>query len=94
MDLENVDVWKAFKNCKRLSMMKMADLGYVHEKYLNVKIDYSNEDELKGLEAMKCNVCQFTAEEMKDDYDKKVKDRNNFVHFRRFVVQKGISTGF
>ena len=73
---------------------EMADLGYVHEKYLNVKIDYSDEDELKGLEAMKCNVSQFTAEEMKEDYDKKVKDRNNFVHFRRFVVQKGISSSF
>lgn len=73
---------------------EMGDLGYVHEEYFNVKIDYSNEDELIGLEAMKCNVTQFTAEEMKEDYDKKVKDPNNFVHFRKFVAQKGLKNDF
>jgi LmbE family N-acetylglucosaminyl deacetylase len=72
----------------------MADLGYVHEKYFNVKIDYSNEDELKALEAYKCYVTQFTAEEMKEDYEKKTKDSNNFLHFRRFVVEKGLKNNF
>jgi|SRR5687768_3321330 len=72
----------------------MADLGYVHEKYFNIKIDYSNEDELKGLEANKCYVTQFTAEEMKEDFDKKTKDTNNFLHFRRFVVEKGLKNDF
>ena len=73
---------------------KMADLGYVHEKYFNIKIDYSNEDELKALEAYKCYVTQFTAEEMKEDFQKKTKDANNFLHFRRFVVQKGLRNAF
>jgi len=73
---------------------EMADLGYVNEKYFNIKIEYSKEDELKGLEAMKCNITQFTPEEMKEDYDKKVKDTNNFIHFRRFVVQKGSKKDF
>ena len=73
---------------------EVADLGYVNEKYFNIKVEYSNEDELKGLEAMKCNVTQFTPEEMKEDYDKKVKDKDNFVHFRRFVVQKGLMNDF
>ena len=43
---------------------------------------------------MKCNVTQFTQEEMKEDYDKKVKDKNNYIHFRRFVVQKGLKKDF
>lgn len=73
---------------------EVADLGYVNEKYFNIKIDYSNEEELIGLEAMKCNVTQFTAQEMKEDFDKKTKDGNNFVHFRRFVVQKGLKNDF
>lgn len=73
---------------------EMAELGYVNEKYFNIKIEYSNDDELKGLEAMKCNVTQFTPEEMKEDYDKKVKDANNFIHFRRLVVQKGLKNDF
>ena len=73
---------------------EMADLGYVHEKYFNIKIDYSNEDELKGLEAFKCYVTQYTVEEMKEDHEKKTKDQSNSLHFRRFVVQKGMKNDF
>lgn len=71
-----------------------ADLGYVHEKYFNIKIEYSNEDELKALEAFKCYVTQFTEEEMKEDYDKKIKDTDNYLHFRRFVIAKGLKSDF
>ena len=70
------------------------DLGYVNDQYFNVKIDYSNEDELKGLAAMKCYITQFTADEMKADYEKKTKDSNNFLHFRRFVVHRGLKNEF
>ena len=70
------------------------DLGYVHKQYFNVKIDYSDEDELKGLEALKCYVTQFTADEMKDDYEKKTKDKTNTMHFRRFVITKGLQNRF
>lgn len=71
-----------------------AGLGYVHEKYFNVKIDYSKEDEVKALEAFKCYVTQFTPDEMKEDHEKKTKDLNNYLHFRRFVVQKGLKNSF
>ena len=70
------------------------ELGYVDKKYFNIRVDYSSEDELKGLEAFKCYVTQYTSEEMKTDYDRKTKDVNNFVHFRKFVVQKGLETDF
>ncbi|HET9746281.1 MAG TPA: hypothetical protein VFP97_11250 [Chitinophagaceae bacterium] len=43
---------------------------------------------------MKCNVTQFSPEEMKEDNDRKVKDPNNFLFFRRFVVQKELKNGF
>jgi len=75
-------------------MGEMADLGYVHEKYFNIKIEYSNDDELKGLEAMKCYETQFTSEEMKEDFEKKTKDASNYIHFRRFVTQKGLKSDF
>ncbi len=71
-----------------------SDLGYVNQKYFNIKIDYTNEDEVKGLEAFKCYVTQYTAEEMREDYERKTKDTNNFIHFRRFVVQKGLKKDF
>ena len=73
---------------------QIMDLAYVHNQYFNVKVEYSSEDELKALEAYKCYVTQFTPEELKEDHEKKVKDNNNFIHFRRFVVQKGIINDF
>lgn len=70
------------------------ELGYVDKQYFNVRIDYSNEDELKALEAFKCYITQYTAEEMIEDHDKMIKDSNNFVHFRRFVVKNGSTKDF
>lgn len=72
----------------------MFDLGYVHEQYFNVKIDYSQEQENKALEIMPCYVTQYTSEELKEDKEKKLKDRNHFLHFRRFVVKKGMQIEF
>lgn len=70
------------------------ELGYVNDQYLNVKIDYSDEDELKALEVYKSYVTQYTPEEMAKDHQDKINDSNNFLFFRRFVVVKGIKTDF
>jgi LmbE family N-acetylglucosaminyl deacetylase len=70
------------------------EMGYVDKQYFNVRIDYSNEDELKALEAFKCYITQYTAEEMKEDHDKKVKETSNYIHFRRLAVQKGLKKDF
>ena len=73
---------------------EQGDLGYVAQSYLNVKIDYSNEDELKALDAITCYATQFTPEELRTDREKKIKDTNNYLYFRRFIVQKGIQSSF
>lgn len=72
----------------------MEELGYLDEQYFNVKIEYTQDEENKALQIMPCYVTQYTPEEMKDDHDGKVKNPNNFVHFRRFVTKKGIRNGF
>ena len=68
---------------------EMGDLGYMDEKYINVEVSYSQEDELIGLAANKCYVSQITAAEMKDDYESKVKDTANKSFFRRFSIKQG-----
>lgn len=70
------------------------ELGYVNDQYMNVKIDYSNEDELKALAAYKSYVTQYTPAEMEQDHQNKIKDASNFLFFRRFVVQKGMKNEF
>lgn len=73
---------------------EMFNLGYVNEQYFNVKVDYTQEQETKALEIMPCYVTQYTPEELKEDREKKLKDKNHFLHFRRFVVKKGMQKDF
>lgn len=72
----------------------MFDLGYVHDQYLNVKIEYTQEQEVKALDIMPCYVTQYTPNELKEDREKKLADKSNSIHFRKFVVKKGMQNGF
>lgn len=71
-----------------------SDLGYVHENYMNVKIEYSQAVEDKALEIMPCYVTQFTPEEVKEDREKKLADKSNVAYFRQLVVKKGVRNRF
>src|SRR5215203_1760183 len=73
---------------------EMGDVGYMDEKYINVEVSYSQEDELIGLAAKKCYVSQITASEMQTDYESKLKDTNNKSFFRRFSIKQGKQKGF
>ena len=73
---------------------KLFDLGYVDSQYLNVKIEYTQEAEDKALEIMPCYATQYTAEELKEDRQKKLADRSNAIHFRKFAVGEGVRDGF
>lgn len=72
----------------------IADLGYVHEKYMNVKIEYSQAIEDKALEIMPCYVTQFKPEEIKEDRERKLADRSNAAYFRQLAVKKGMRNRF
>lgn len=65
-----------------------SNLGFVNEKYFNVSIKYSQEEENQALEIMPCYVTQFTAEEMTEDRERKLADRSNILYFRRFSVAR------
>lgn len=70
------------------------ELGYVNEQYLNVKIEYTQAQENKALEIMPCYVTQYTPEELKEDRENKLKDKNHVIHFRRFIVLKELQENF
>ncbi len=69
-------------------------LGYVADQYFNVKVPYTQADEDKALKIMPCYETQYTAEEIKEDYEKKIHEKSNTIYFRRFMVKKGIQNGF
>jgi len=63
--------------------------GYVDKQYLNLKLNYSDEDEQKMLEAAKCYNTQYTIEETQELIETVTKDKSNTKYFRRFYVAKG-----
>lgn len=70
------------------------DLAYMDEGYFNVKVDYTPEDEVKAIEALRCYVTQYAPEEFKEESERKLKDTANTIFFRRFVVLKGLKDDF
>lgn len=73
---------------------EMFDLGYVNEKYFNVKIGYTQEEEDRALAIMPCYQTQYLPEELVADREKKINDRSNTIYFRRFVTGKGVKNDF
>lgn len=69
-------------------------VGFMDEQYINVEITYSQQDELIGLVANRCFESQFTAAELQDDYERKVKDIVNKSYFRKFAIKEGRQTKF
>lgn len=68
--------------------------SYTDEQYFNVRIKFTAEDEKRAIEAMKCYVTQYTAEELKEEAERKQKDTENIIYFRRFVIKKGLKDDF
>ena len=70
------------------------ELGYVNHQYFNVQISYTQEQETKALEIMPCYVTQYTPDELREDRERKLKDKNHTIYFRKFAVKKGMQQGF
>jgi N-acetylglucosamine malate deacetylase 2 len=70
------------------------DGSYMNEQYFNIKISFTTEDEKKAIEALNCYVTQYTAEELKEEAENKLKDISNTIYFRKFVVKKGLKNDF
>ena len=79
---------------KTQSESYMEELGYVSREYFNVKVEYTQQEENKALEIMPCYATQYTTDEIKEDYQKKINDKSNTIYFRRFIVKKGMQTEF
>lgn len=62
------------------------DLSYVDNRYLDLRVQYTDEDEQKSLDAARCYVTQSTPAEIDDAARRKVEDRENTTYFRKFHV--------
>lgn len=65
---------------------------YTDDKYFNVVVNYSDEDEQRAFQSIQCYTSGFSQEEINDmiSFEKK---RKNELFFRKFVTEKGIRNG-
>ncbi|MBS1555616.1 MAG: PIG-L family deacetylase [Bacteroidetes bacterium] len=68
--------------------------SYMDEQYVNVKITFTVEDKNKAIDAMSCYVTQYTAQELKEEAERKLKDTENTINFRKFITAKGCKKEF
>ncbi len=69
-------------------------LNYVDPKYLNVKVQYSEIDEEKSFESLKCHKSQFSDNDIKEWISKGRSNKANTFYFRQFNVDKKQRTDF
>lgn len=75
-------------------VMDNNELSYVDKSYINLAIEYSDEDEKRAIEAQKCYVSQFTTAEIEEAAELMRKDEKNTKYFRKFGVLQGIKSDF
>ena len=69
-------------------------LNYVDERYLNVRIKYSDSDKEKLFESLRCYKSQFSDSEMSDWITAEIKDSVNTFYFRQFRTELNQRTEF
>jgi N-acetylglucosamine malate deacetylase 2 len=66
---------------------------YADDKYFNVVVKYSEEDEQRAFESIQCYTSGFSPEEIKEMISFE-QQRKNEMFFRRFIAEEGRKTGF
>ena len=69
-------------------------LNTVDQKYLNISITYTNEEEEQALNALDCYKSQLAPQEIEAWKEIEKKDSSNTFHFRQFVVATKQKTDF
>lgn len=69
-------------------------LGYVSDKYQNVKISFTDEEELQYFEALRCYQSQYTKAELDQFIAEDSKDKSNTIFFRKLAVANGLKSEF
>ncbi len=62
------------------------NLGYVDPKYLNVSISFSDQDEEKSFESIRCHKSQFSDEDANEWIESERKKESNTFYFRELSV--------
>jgi LmbE family N-acetylglucosaminyl deacetylase len=70
------------------SKMGIDDIMYVSDRYVNLTVKFSEEDQRKSWDAMKCHQSQYSEQEIEKSMEIDKLDTVKATYFRRFVVDK------
>lgn len=70
------------------------NLGYVPKEYLDTAIPFNEEEEEKGLTAIRCHRSQYTKAVMDEWIKWEKDDPENVLYFRKFSLENGKQNGF
>lgn len=84
----------AWRKDKIISLPDIESLNYLNEKYLTVKIKYSEADKEKLYESLKCYKSQLTENEMNDWIKSEKGDSVNTFYFRQLMIDLNAKTDF
>ncbi|WP_341226453.1 PIG-L deacetylase family protein [uncultured Arcticibacterium sp.] len=73
---------------------KAWNLNYSAKESFNTVITFSDEDEAKSNEAIRCHKSQFPKEEMDKWIETELNDKSNILYFRKFAMDKELRDGF
>ncbi|AWV99758.1 PIG-L deacetylase family protein [Arcticibacterium luteifluviistationis] len=73
---------------------KAWNLNYSAKESFNTVISFSDEDEAKSNEAIRCHESQFSKEEMDKWIATELADESNVLYFRKFAMDKQIRNDF
>lgn len=76
------------KESEKFKQVMGFGLNTIDSKYINATIDFSDEDESKGLKSLACYKSQLSADEIKQWIDAELKDSVNTLNFRKLTVSK------
>jgi LmbE family N-acetylglucosaminyl deacetylase len=76
------------KESEKFKQVMGFGLNTIDSKYINATIDFSDEDEAKGLKSLSCYKSQLSADEIKQWTDAELKDSVNTLNFRKLTVSK------
>jgi LmbE family N-acetylglucosaminyl deacetylase len=79
---------------EQASKFGIQELSYVDPKYFNVSISFSQEDENKYFESIRCYQSQYTQEEIEEWISTDLKDTSNILYFRKLSVDKEAKSEF
>jgi N-acetylglucosamine malate deacetylase 2 len=91
---DKMDLYYLGWTAEQTEKYKAWNLNYSAKESFNTVILFSDEDEAKSNEAIRCHQSQYTKEEMDKWIETELNDKSNVLYFRKFAMDKEVRDGF